>query len=312
MDIMPGNSVSVVIPTYNYGRYVTEAVESALAQTLPPTEIIVVDDGSTDDTVARLQPYMGRIRYIHQENQGLSAARNTGIRNATGEWIALLDADDLWHRQKLEVQLRAIVGRTDVALVGSPSSPTSEGPLPVPKVYELTVRDFVLSSRTGTTGALIRLSNLEAVGYFDETLRSVEDRDMWLRLAARFPCVLVESKCWWYRPHLGQMNRNADRMFRNYRRVLNKFFTEHPEHRGLHRQAMAYLYFDAVWPYLEEGRRATALRCLMASFWYRPLGLGDERTPKLVRSKLAVRVLASGLWNLRQKFAHRTKKAEAI
>ncbi|MGC2332307.1 MAG: glycosyltransferase family A protein [Candidatus Acidiferrales bacterium] len=296
---MFGNSVSVVIPTYNYGRYVTEAVESALAQTLPPMEIIVVDDGSTDDTAARLRPYMGRISYIHQENKGLPAARNTGIRNATGEWIALLDSDDVWHRQKLEMQLRAVEARTDVALVGSPSAPTLDGPLPVPKVYELTVRDLLCSGMVGPSSMLIRRSSFFDVGYFDETLRSVEDRDMCLRLAARFRCVLVDSECWWYREHPGQMIRNANRMFTNYRRVLEKFFAEHPEHRELYRQAMAYLYFDAVWPYIEEHKPLTALRCLAASFYYRPLGLGDERKSKFIRLKVAVRVLFPFLLRLR-------------
>lgn len=305
-------SVSVVIPTYNYGRYVTEAVKSALAQTLPPMEIIVVDDGSTDDTAVRLAPYMQRIQYIYQENRGLPTARNTGIRKATGEWIALLDADDVWHPQKLEVQLRAVEDLNGVALIGSPSAPMLEEPLPVPKVYELTVRDFVLSSRTGTTGALIRRSSFETVGYFDETLRSVEDRDMWLRLAARFRCVLVDSQCWWYRPHPGQMNRNADRMFANYKEVLRKFFSEHPEHHRLRRQAMAYLFFDAAWPYFEEGRRSKAVYSLARSFWYRLTGLGDERTRKFARLKLALRIAVSCVWNLAQSMRVRQRLGNGL
>src|SRR5690349_9691286 len=99
--------LSVVIPSFNYGRFLRETVESVLAQTYSPVEIIVVDDGSTDDTKERLARFEGRIRYIHKANAGLSAARNTGIKHARGDWIAFLDADDLWHRQKLEVQLRA-------------------------------------------------------------------------------------------------------------------------------------------------------------------------------------------------------------
>ena len=289
---MAGELVSVVIPAYNQGQFVRDAVLSALEQTYQPLEVIVIDDGSTDDTVIRLAPYAQRIRIIRQENRGLSAARNTGIRHSSGEWIALLDADDVWHRQKLEVQLAAVRGRDDVALVGSSrASSLSNLSLPSPRVYELTVRDFVLSSRTGTSGALIRRSCFDTVGLFDESLRSVEDRDMWLRLAARFPCVLVDSPCWWYRIHPMQMNRNSHRMFVNYRRVLSNFFATHPQHRQLYRQAMAYLYFDAVWPHFEEGKRLAALYFLVRSLCYRPLGLGDERIKShFVRAKMALRV----------------------
>src|SRR5487761_1421423 len=99
--------VTAIIPAYNYGPLVVEAVESACAQTYPRMEVIVVDDGSTDDTQGRLRPYLDRIRYIRQENRGLSAARNTGIQAAQGEWNALLDADDVWHPQKTAVQIDA-------------------------------------------------------------------------------------------------------------------------------------------------------------------------------------------------------------
>jgi len=292
---MAGELVSVVIPAYNQGPFVRDAVLSALEQTYHPREVIVVDDGSTDDTAVQLAPYAERVRIIRQENSGLSAARNTGIRHSSGEWIALLDADDVWHRQKLEVQLAAVRGREDVALVGSSRASSltnlADSPLPSPKIYELIVRDFVLSSRTGPSGALIRRRCLDAVGFFDESLRSVEDRDMWLRLAARFPCVLVDSPCWWYRIHPMQMNRNGQRMFVNYRRVLSNFFATHPQHRQLYRQAMAYLYFDAVWSHFEEGKRLAALYFLVKSLCYRPLGLGDERIKShFVRAKLALRV----------------------
>src|SRR5258708_5856521 len=97
--------VSVIIPSYNCGRYVTEAVDSALAQTHPPAEVIVVDDGSTDDTEERLRPYSGRIRYLRKENGGVATARNRGIHEAVGELIAFLDSDDSWHPRKLEIQI---------------------------------------------------------------------------------------------------------------------------------------------------------------------------------------------------------------
>jgi glycosyltransferase involved in cell wall biosynthesis len=288
------DSVSVVIPCYNYGRFVCEAVDSALSQTHPHAEVIVVDDGSTDDTRDRLVPYGDRIRYIRQENKGLSAARNTGIRHATGEWVALLDADDWWHKQKLEMQLQAVAGRDDVGLLGSPSGANLPETLPfVAHPNKLGVRDFLLSSRFGPSGAMIRRRCFDSVGLFNEELRSIEDRDMWLRIAARFPSVWLNSPCWWYRQHPGQMNRNADRMFRNYQRVLGDFFGSHPEHRGLYRIAQSYLYFDASWSYFEQGQRLAAIAKLFKSIWLRPSGLGDDKlNDRFIRARIALRMLA--------------------
>jgi glycosyltransferase involved in cell wall biosynthesis len=101
-------SVSVIIPTYNRARIVVKAIESVLAQTFRDFEIIVIDDGSTDDTVAVLAGFGERIRLVRQANQGVSAARNAGIRLASGKWIAFLDSDDQWHPTKLEKQLQAL------------------------------------------------------------------------------------------------------------------------------------------------------------------------------------------------------------
>src|SRR5262245_56795787 len=103
-------TVSVVIPSYNCGHLVTEAVDSALGQTTPPTEIIVIDDGSKDDTGERLSGYEGRVRYFRQENQGVAAARNSGVQEAVSEFVAFLDADDVWHPRKLELQLEVLAG----------------------------------------------------------------------------------------------------------------------------------------------------------------------------------------------------------
>ena len=287
--------VSVVIPSFNYGRFVCAAVDSALAQTYTPIEVIVVDDGSTDDTADRLAGYGDQIRYIRQDNRGLSAARNAGIHQARGDWVALLDADDLWHSQKLEMQLAAMREHEDVALIGSPAALELPETLPsTPRITPLTVRDFLLTAPLGPSGALIRRRCLSVVGYFDERLGSVEDRDMWLRLSARFPCILVEPGCWWYRQHEGQMNRNADRMFANYARVLENFFADARQQK-FYRLGMAYFHFDGVWPYLKENRKMDALRSLIGSFFYRPFSLGDPRKPPLIRMKLAARILLSCL-----------------
>src|SRR5687767_14566662 len=116
---MTAPTVSVVIPTYNYGRYVGDAIDSALAQTRPPDEVVVVDDGSTDDTPDRLAAYGDRIRVVRQTNQGLSAARNAGIRAAHGDWVAFLDSDDAFHPRKLELQLGALARRPELRLLAT-------------------------------------------------------------------------------------------------------------------------------------------------------------------------------------------------
>jgi glycosyltransferase involved in cell wall biosynthesis len=110
--------VSVVIPTYNGGAYISQAIDSLLAQTLPPAEIIVVDDGSTDDTRGALAPYGASIRYFRQQNRDVFAARNRGVEKAKHELIAFLDSDDVWHPRKLELQTKGFMSVPGLGILG--------------------------------------------------------------------------------------------------------------------------------------------------------------------------------------------------
>ena len=291
----PRATVSVVIPSYNYGRFVTEAVESALRQTWPPLEVIVVDDGSTDDTRSRLAPFHDRVRYVHQENRGLSAARNTGIRHAVGEWVALLDADDLWHPRKTELQLGADGIDASVGMVGSPLYPEMPLELPDhPPARPVGVRDVLYGVPFTGSSTLVRRSAFDLVGGFDEALTSVEDRDMWLRLAVAVRGVQVLTPCWRYRDHSGQMSRNSQRMFDNYQRVLTRFFVANPAYARDRRGAFAYMHLDTAQGFFDEGDRRGALRHLLASWWYRPDAVrvrGSQRPQVLLRFKLAAKFL---------------------
>ena len=192
--------VSVIIPTYNRGSLVTAAIDSVLAQTFTDFELIVIDDGSTDDTAKRLGPYRDRIRYVHQANLGASAAQNAGLREASGEWVAILASDDVWHPTKLERQMEAIgsLGSefgacfTDCRFVGDPSMQATAfeeaglkpegafGPLrnPLRYVWEAAYGLYVQS--------LLALRSLVMeVGGFDESLKYSEDRDLVFRLSFR-------------------------------------------------------------------------------------------------------------------------------
>lgn len=285
--------VSAVIPAFNYGRFVCDAVDSALAQSHPSLEVIVVDDGSTDDTRRRLEPYGSRIRYVYQSNRGLSAARNSGIREARGEWVAFLDADDVWHRDKTAVQLAAARAMGDPMLIGSCGAGALPERLnPLPPVRTLGIEDFLLSLPVGPSGVLVRREAFAAVGGFDESLRSVEDRDMWLRLAVQFPAAQVDCRCWWYRAHEGQMNRHAERMESNYRRVLDRFFARHAEYMHLRAVSLSYMYADVAWSHFVEGHRRAALKHLLHSLWLHPAAYrGRQGREPWWRSKHLARYL---------------------
>lgn len=115
--MQPAPLVSVIIPSYNAARYAAEAVASVLAQTYPRREIIFINDGSTDDTEEMLAPYLGKIRYVRQSNQGLSATRNRAIALARGELLAFLDADDVWRPEKLARQVYCLTENPRIGLV---------------------------------------------------------------------------------------------------------------------------------------------------------------------------------------------------
>lgn len=125
-----GERVSVIIPSYNCAPYLSEAIESVLDQSHPPAEVIVVDDGSTDDSLEIARGFGARIRLLAQANAGVSAARNRAIEEATGDWLAFLDADDVWLPTKLERQLAAVEGRPDVVCVFSDFYRFGEGMKP--------------------------------------------------------------------------------------------------------------------------------------------------------------------------------------
>ena len=224
--------VSVVIPAYNYARFLPSAVESCLKQDYPNFEVVVVDDGSKDNTREVMANYGPPVRYVHQANAGLSAARNTGIREARFDYVAFLDADDLLLPTHLSDSMAAFAKLPpDYALVACDDQlvDVDEKPLPfavhVPVLpREITVKDILMRTRFSPTGAVARKEVFALCGGFDTTLRSTEDRDMWIRIAARRRIwhqgkVLVQI-----RKHGNNMSNNADRMKNNMAAVLRKSY----------------------------------------------------------------------------------------
>lgn len=223
-------AASVIIPCYNSAKYLGEAIESVLTQSWPDFEIIIIDDGSTDNTAYVSQSFCDpRVHYIYQENKGLSAARNTGIRHSSGKYIAFLDADDVFLPHKLEVQLAYLEKHPEVGLVaGGYSRIDTEGRV----LYEVkpapgTVfpEDLLVRSSFPIHAALVRQTWVERVGCFDETLPAAEDWDFFCRLALLgCPMHWMDNTVCAYRFVPRAMSTDPERQTNAQLRVIEKIF----------------------------------------------------------------------------------------
>lgn len=283
--------VSAVIPTFNYGRYICDAVESALAQTYPNLEVIVVDDGSTDDTRERLNLFGDRITYMYQDNKCVAAARNRGIRAARGEWIALLDSDDVWAEHKIERQLAAAVEHDWQVVVWASQDTRSAHES---EAAALTFEQLLFVSPSFGSYALILKKCFDDVGLFDESLTNAEDRDMMLRLGRRFRIGTLHEDCVYVRRHAMQKSYNAERMEFSHRRVVQKALGW-PEmrHRYLLRmKLLSCFYWDSANNYFGQGDKWRALGRLILTLACFPLPTGRTFVSRpLRRLKLLLRIV---------------------
>ena len=292
---------SVVVPTYNSGRLVAEAVASILAQTVVPSEIIVVDDGSTDDTRVCLAPYAERIRYVRQENQGVSAARNRGIETARGEFVAFLDADDVWHPRKIELQIQAFERCPRLGLLGTqpfawPDSTfpiVAEGSVPHTTIVDWS--DLAVKNYLTTSSVLVRRALLAKAGSFDRALQYGEDRDLWLRVAEAAPVANLELPLTGYRDVAGSLSKQAQRCEPCMLRLLQKL-DERKLWRGrrwLRRKAYGYAYHSCAYVHSAAGGYGRSLACSLKSLaWYPfPYRSGEVKS----RGERPVRVLLNAL-----------------
>ncbi len=218
--------VSVVIPTFNYARYLGEAIESVLAQTYPAYEIIVVDDGSTDDTPAVVERYAGKIRGLRIANGGVSRARNTGVAAATGDLIAFLDADDHWQPRKLELQIATFLDHPNAGLIHTGSHVYDQGTGTSLCVFSpnrtVDLAELIRCCSVSASSVMVPRAILKRVGHFDEKLVGTEDWDMWLRIALDHPVVGCPEVLVDYRSHEQSLSSNAHRQFQNSMAVLAK------------------------------------------------------------------------------------------
>lgn len=227
--------VSVVIPAFNGAKYIGETIESILAQTYRPLEVLVVDDGSTDATGEIVQRFGDPVRYIRQQNAGTAAARNRAVAESRGEFIALLDQDDLWVPHKLERQIPRFAEDAQIGLVfaGIEFFDTKSGKITATYFPgdELDLCDLLAHVVLPVQTILFRRSALEKIGPFDTTLGGTDDWDIGIRMAAEFRMVGVNEILGRVRLHDTQQGRNTDRMFQNAMRVLDKHANVRPGSR---------------------------------------------------------------------------------
>ena len=224
--------ISVIIPAYNQGHYLAKAIQSVLDQSFADLEVIIVDDGSTDDTRHVGQSFSdSRVKYVYQNNAGLSAARNTGIRHSSGDFLSFLDSDDLFLPKKLELLLAKFEAEPSLGLVAGQAILIDENDNRIGEIFDKALPEdstqLLLGNPLHVGSMLVRHEWQTRVGYFDESLRSYEDWDMWLRLA-KAGCLMgwVDKPVSLYRFHSNQMTRNGQQMTTATFAVLEKLFSQ--------------------------------------------------------------------------------------
>ncbi len=223
--------VSVIIPCYNHAHYLQYAEQSVLAQTSTDWEAIIVDDGSTDNTREVAERFADpRVRYIYQENRGLSAARNTGISAAQGRFLAFLDADDEWDPRFIQRTTEVLDADESLGGVYTLNRFIDQNGNLLPSVGGCIVPRGEFRARNFQGGffppaaILIRASVCQQVGMFDTTLTSEEDLDLWLRMSERYQLEGIAEPLAHYRVYPNSMSTNAGRMHENRIRILTKHF----------------------------------------------------------------------------------------
>jgi glycosyltransferase involved in cell wall biosynthesis len=274
------NKVSVIIPNYNYGRYLRDAIESVLSQTLRPYEVIVVDDGSTDESRDILDEYADRVRVHFQKNKGVGAARNKGAELATGDILAFLDADDYWSPDKLEKQVAELLTDPDMGLIHCGLRYVDEnGNLGdeylVGDAGEVAIKLLqfkpVISGPGGTS--LIRKDVFVEVGGYDtnKDLHPSEDWDLSYRIATRYKFGFVPEPLLYYRQHGSGGHLNIAKMERAMLLAFGKAFSNSAEEiQTIRRECYSNLYLVLAGSYLHSGKVFPSIASCVKSLVYSP------------------------------------------
>jgi glycosyltransferase involved in cell wall biosynthesis len=291
-------AVSVVIPTYNYARFLPRALDSVLRQTVQDFEILLIDDGSTDDTPAVVAPYLAdrRLVYRHTANGGPARARNVGIRLARAPLVAFLDADDAWHPAKLERQLECFRRDPDLGLVYCQrrwlDDAGRELPFPRPVLYRGHVAlDLLRGSVICLSTCVVPRRVLDRVGLFDEGLTQSEDYDLWLRVAEQYRFDYVNEVLADYRVGHVSLSSRVEERLPAVLFIVRRFARRTGLPHALLRRKLAQVYGDFGFV-LRQRSRLRALPWYCKAVWVCPgrghgwAGLLSLFLPDVVRRML--------------------------
>jgi glycosyltransferase involved in cell wall biosynthesis len=286
---MPAPTVSVILPVFNQERYLADSIESVLNQTFADWELVMVDDGSSDSTPAIIERYRLRhpekVRSVAQRNMGVAAARNSGIRASTGELVAFIDGDDLWHPRKLEQQVEVVRARAGVAFVytgyevfdslGRSLETIHPDPRFQGDIYEKlwTEDNRILGPTIMATRKL-----LDQVGLFDERLPAGENLDLRIKLARLGPVAFVDDTLYRYRKHPESLSADWPSGLKYLRRLIDHHFADPrtPREVELRRRALSRYYQQQA-----NAHFATA-EFMQALAWYGKSWAGSRKRGELL------------------------------
>jgi len=279
--MMKTPKVSVIIPAFNSEQFIEETINSILKQTYKDFEIIVVDDGSKDGTPEVLEKYKDNLVYVRKKNEGISLARNQGIKRARGEYIAFIDHDDLWLPEKLRKQVALLESDKNIGLCYSDAYVIDENKKRNNRLFEISppqsgmVRERLFKENfIPILTAVVRRSVIDKTGLFDPKYKIAEDWDFFLRVAKRYKIGFINEPLAEYRIHRGSFSRQKDLAVSEAISIIDTYIN-HVEkfENGILKRRKEWLQFDLGMVYLHKGMKKKAREHFRLSIKKKPVSV---------------------------------------
>jgi len=270
------------MPTFNRAKFLPEAIDSVLSQTYADLELLIVDDGSEDNTTSVLEPFLRdeRVRYFYQDNQGQSYARNVGLKHAMGDFVAFLDSDDIWKPEKLEKQLAVVRAHPDADIVHGDEEIIDEqcavtSLLNMARYSGRITRYLLADNSVSITTALVKRRCFDEMGGFDTSVGVADDYELWLRFSARYRFHYEPGIVASYRVMDDQISSDKRRRLAANEMIIRNFLTKYGDQldRKDKRWGLARFYCRSARYFASVGERGTAMNSLLMAFRSAPLDL---------------------------------------